>query len=207
MHKNISDLISTIKGKLLFYRFLYFVKLHQIFGTTDLRNYHYRVEVNGLRLSIKGQSQEEYLKAKKKELKQLQKQCKPDEFIAQAIRASRKCQFICFNCKDPGRFLQFWLADRNLYGSWPLAEGNNLAQSTLAMLGVLNQLNITQNRRVVGELWPFKYSVYYQKISYDIFDEYVIYFGKDAELLGEFANRVVTEVFGEKLEDLTFRLG
>src|SRR5690606_30856489 len=101
--------------------------------------------------------------------------------------ASRKCKFIIFSGEDEGNFIQFWLASRWIHCAWPIDTENNLTKHKLAMLGVLNELNITQQPRRLSD-WPFPPLTYYVLTNDGQITDYQIHFGRDYDLISEFSN-------------------
>lgn len=131
----------------------------------------------------------------------------PKNFISQALSEAKNCNFIIFDCGDEKRFVQFWLGDGELMVSWPvIKKTNKLDKYVYPMLGVLNELDITQRPTKVGGLIRTKYQYYEVKQESD-FTDYQIHFADSINEATKFTITILTKVFKQDLQKLRFKLG
>lgn len=196
-------IIKTLAaGYVLAVRAYYF-----LFGKHYFDRYHIEAQFVDGRFSFQLYDHEEYTQLKTQELLELQKDVVPEDVLTQSFRICKNCNFIIFHCGDDDRFVQFWLGDGVITGDWPLIKKSKLKKYTLAMLGVLNGLDINQQPRKIGE-WPHSYYQYYdRKVESDDVVTYKISFGKDSDKAAAFTKEVFAEVFKQNLEDLQFKVG
>lgn len=148
----------------------------------------------------------DYLLFKEAELRRLQTELAPEDFIISVLRKAKSCNFIIFDCGDDKRFVQFWLADGNLTVSWPLIKKNKLHKYSYAMLGVLNELDITQRLTEVPGSFKTRYQ-YYELTQEATFEDYKVHFANSYGLAGLFVVKIFTEVFQQGIDKLKFTLG
>ena len=148
----------------------------------------------------------EYVLFKEAELNRLQAELSPEDFIISVLRKAKSCNFIIFDCGDNKRFVQFWLADGNLTVSWPLIKKNKLHKYTYAMLGVLNELDITQRLTEVPGSFKTKYQ-YYELTQEVAFEDYKVHFANSYDLAVLYVVKIFTEVFKQDIDKLKFSLG
>lgn len=168
--------------------------------------HHLAISFEFWSLSIHWQNHEDYIAEQTLLLEQLQTEVSGENFILEALRACRNCNFLILDPGDQGKFVQFWLGDGQIIADWPLTKGNKLQRYTYAMLGVLNNLGVTRDFKHDGQ-WPKKLHHCYTFLQHGDFDEYAVNFGKDSELASKFASLVITQVFGQKIENIHFRIG
>lgn len=181
--------------------------IHWFFFRKDYSNqYHLELLVSNGRPHFHCYTHHEYVLYKTAELSRLQANCTPTEFIHLALKESIHCNFIIFSCGERSRYVQFWLGDGDYVLSWPLLKGNRLSKYLYAMLGVLNELNITQHPVKVG--WYFSSTYRFYTVNYsEGFPDYRACFAKNTADVSTFVSTVFTEVFKQDLASLTFEIG
>lgn len=149
----------------------------------------------------------DYVTLREAELNELLLESDPEEFISSALTEAKDCNFIIFDCGDEKRFVQFWLGDGELMVSWPvIKKTNKLDKYVYSMLGVLNELDITQRLTKVGGLIRTKYQYYEVKQESD-FTDYQIHFANNIDEATKFTIAIFTHVFKQDLQKLRFKLG
>jgi hypothetical protein len=156
---------------------IFVIKLYYSFFKKDYHNrHHLELAWENGRLQFSCYHHDEYVLYKEAELSRLQKDVDPGEFISLALREANQCNFIIFDCGDDKRFVQFWLGDNELMSSWPLIKRKNkLDKYVYPMLGVLNELDITQRPTKVGPFLRTKNQFYELKLE-EGFEDYQIHF-------------------------------
>lgn len=184
------------------------INLYRLMFHRDyIGKHHLKLSVENLKISLEWDNHQEYLQKKELELRRLRKTCSREEFILQGLKATKECNFIVFSCGDTERYVQFWRGDGQLQGSWPIIKaGNKMARAVYPMLGVLNELDITQKLKKVGEFPSFDYQ-YYDTKQEENFLDYRIHFANDYEAAQAFTIKVFTDVFEQDLKKLKCRIG
>ncbi len=169
--------------------------------------HHLEITLENKRLQLNWYHHNEYVLYKEAELSRLQEDVDPGEFISLALREANQCNFIIFDCGDDKRFVQFWLGDNELMASWPLIKRKNkLDKYVYPMLGVLNELDITQRPTKVGPFLRTK-NQFYELKQEEGFEDYQIHFANNYEEASLFVSKIFTDVFGQDLKKLQFKLG
>jgi len=149
----------------------------------------------------------DYVVLKESELNETLLESDPEEFINLVLSEAKNCNFIIFDCGDDERFVQFWLGDGEIMASWPIIKKTNkLGKYIYPMLGVLNELDITQRPTKVGGLIRTKYQYYEVKQERD-FKDYQIHFADNIDEATRFTTVIFTKVFKQDLDKLRFKLG
>ncbi len=180
---------------------------YSLFKKDYYNRHHLEITLENERFQLNWYHHDEYVSYKEAELSRLQKDLEPNDFIYLALREARQCNFIIFDCGDDKRFVQFWLGDDDLMVSWPLMKRKNkLDKYVYPMLGVLNELDITQRPTKVGGLFKTKYQFYELKQE-EGFEDYQIHFANNYDEASLFVSKIFTDVFGQDLKKLQFKLG
>jgi hypothetical protein len=180
---------------------------YSLFKKDYYNRHHLEITLENERLQLNWCHHDEYVLYKEAELSRLQKDLEPNDFIYLALREARQCNFIIFDCGDDKRFVQFWLGDDDSMVSWILMKRKNkLDKYVYPMLGVLNELDITQRPTKVGGLFKTKYQFYELKQE-EGFDDYQIHFANNYDEASLFVSKIFTDVFGQDLKKLQFKLG
>jgi len=192
--------------------FIYFlailVKAYYFLFKKDYYNEHHLeiVWADG-NLKVSWFKHNDYVTLKETELNEFLLESDPEEFISSALIEAKECNFIIFDCGDEKRFVQFWLGDGELMVSWPvIKKTNKLEKYVYPMLGVLNELDITQRPTKVGGLIRTKYQYYEVKQDSD-FTDYQIHFADNIDEATKFTITILTKVFKQDLQKLRFKLG
>lgn len=177
----------------------------KLFNPNYYDRHHLSISFQPWSVSIRLLKHEDYLGEQSLLLHELKSELTGEAFILEALNLTRSCNFLILDCGNQGKFVQFWLGDGKIIANWPMEGKNRLRYYSYAMLGVLNELGITRDFKSDGK-WP-KLHHCYTLANTSGFPEYAVNFGQDNELASKFTALVLQEVFKEKLENLSFRIG
>ncbi len=194
--------------QLLFLGLRALIKLYYSLFKKDYYNrHHLEITLENASLKLNWFHHDDYVLFKEAELSQLQKDTDSNDFISLALKEAKQCNFIIFDCGDDKRFVQFWLGDDDLMVSWPLMKRKNkLDKYVYPMLGILNELDITQRPTKVGGLFKTKYQFYELKQE-EGFEDYQIHFANNYDEASLFVSKIFTDVVRQDLKKLQFKLG
>lgn len=208
---NENNEMDNLKKKayhIFIYFFAIFVKAYYFLFKKDYYNRHHLeiVWADG-NLKVSWFKHSDYVILKEAKLNEVLLESDPEEFIYSALTEVKDCNFIIFDCGDEKRFIQFWLGDGELMVSWPIIKKTNkLNKYVYPMLGVLNELDITQRPTKVGGLIRTKYQYYEVKQESDL-EDYQIHFADNIDEATKFTTTIFTKVFKQDLQKLRFKLG
>lgn len=183
-------------------------RLYKLLFKKDPYNRHHAELrwING-KLTFHWTHHDDYTLIKQAHLEHLQKELTPAEFILTALHEAKHCNFIVFTCGDEELFVQFWLDNGELMGSWPVfLKKHKRNKYTYAMLGLLNELNVNQKLRRVGNTFSSQY-IYYECATFEEYDDYQIHFAHNYQDAQTFVIKAFTEIFKQDLKKLRIELG
>lgn len=198
--------------KKAYHIFIYFLAIlvrayYFLFKKDYYNKHHLEIVWGNGNLKVSWFKHNDYVTLKEVELNEFLLESDPEEFISSALTEAKECNFIIFDCGDEKRFVQFWLGDGELMVSWPvIKKTNKLDKYVYPMLGVLNELDITQRLTKVGGLIRTKCQYYEVKQESD-FTDYQIHFADNIDEAIKFTITIFTQVFKQDLQKLRFKLG
>lgn len=145
----------------------------------------------------------DYVKAKEKVIREWQEELEPEDFIYKLlVDCHRHCNYIDFkSLSNREKKLRFWVPNKNIFAFWAVDDNKIHKKNKYAVLGILNELGITKNKKNdLNIIRPGHYELSNKKY-------YEINFGKDKFPATQFVTTVFEEVFKEDLKYIKIELG
>lgn len=169
-------------------------------------NYHLVINFSDKKLKIILLEHQEYLQKLKKELKQLQKELEPSEFLLQALKKSHKCKFIIFNTPDKSGFVQFAFGKKMMTFDFPVPDNQHFHELYfLQVIGLLSTMGFKRDF-MLNNKWPKKqytYTIFEEPDLNDVMAE----FENDFCSASKLTETIITKLFHKNVKDLSIQLG
>jgi hypothetical protein len=170
-------------------------------------SYHLVISFYNKKIKVNLLEHQEYLKKLGADLKQLQQELEPSEFLLRALKKANKCQFIVFDTPDQSGFVQFAYGKKKMMTfDFPVPdEDHSHNQYFLQVIGLLSTIGFERDF-TLNNKWPKK------KYTYTIFDQpdikdVMAEFEDEYQAASTLTEAIVTKLFNKNVKDLLIMLG